>query len=63
YMIENEGITLSRDALLDSVWGVDYDGTDRTVDTTINRLRIKLAPSCDYIKTIRGLGYRFEVSI
>ena len=61
YMIENEGITLSRDSLLDSVWGLDYEGTDRTVDTTINRLRIKLAPSCDYIKTIRGLGYRFEV--
>lgn len=61
HMMENESITLSRESLLDSVWGIDYEGTDRTVDTTINRLRIKLSPNCDYIKTIRGLGYRFEV--
>jgi len=61
YMIENEGSVLTRENLLDQVWGYDYEGTDRTVDTHMNRLRIKLKESCNYIKTIRGYGYKFEV--
>lgn len=61
YMIDNEGSVLTRDNLLDNVWGYDYEGTDRTVDTHMNRLRIKLKESGDYIKTIRGYGYKFEV--
>lgn len=61
YMIENETQVLSRDKLLNNVWGFDYDGTDRTVDTHINRLRIKLKECGDYIKTVRGYGYKFEV--
>lgn len=61
YMIENECTVLSRDLLLNNVWGYNYEGTDRTVDTHINRLRIKLGTNCDYIKTVRGYGYKFEV--
>lgn len=61
YMIENERQILSRDKLLNSVWGFDYEGTDRTVDTHINRLRIKLKNCGDYITTVRGYGYKFEV--
>lgn len=61
YMIHNEGSVLTREHLLDHVWGFDYDGTDRTVDTHMNRLRIKLKESGYYIKTIRGYGYKFEV--
>jgi DNA-binding response OmpR family regulator len=62
YMIENESHVLTREQLISNVWGYDYDGTDRTVDTHINRLRIKLKDSGDYIKTVRGYGYKFEVS-
>jgi len=62
HLIKNNHIVLSRDNLLDAVWGHDYVGTDRTVDTTINRLRIKLGSSSHYIQTVRGLGYRFEVA-
>ncbi len=61
YMIENENRILSREQLLDYVWGYDYEGTDRTVDTHMNRLRIKLKSSGDYLKTVRGFGYKFEV--
>ncbi|NLI05639.1 MAG: response regulator transcription factor [Thermotogaceae bacterium] len=59
--VANSGITLTRDQLLDSVWGYDYQGTDRTVDTHINRLRSKLQEASEYIETIRGYGYRFGV--
>jgi len=52
--VSNSGITLTRDQLLDSVWGYDYQGTDRTVDTHINRLRSKLREASEYIETIRG---------
>ncbi len=62
YMIQNESQVLSRDQLLDHVWGYDYQGTDRTVDTHINRLRIKLRKSGSYIQTQRGYGYKFEVT-
>jgi len=61
YMIHNEKTVLSREQLLDNVWGFQYDGTDRTVDTHMNRLRFKLKDSGHYIKTIRGMGYMFEV--
>ncbi len=61
YMINNEKTVLSREQLLDNVWGFQYDGTDRTVDTHMNRLRFKLKGSSHYIKTIRGMGYMFEV--
>jgi DNA-binding response OmpR family regulator len=61
YMIENETTVLSRDALLNNVWGFDYEGTDRTVDTHINRLRMKLKTCGDYVTTVRGYGYKFEV--
>lgn len=61
YMIQNESRVLSRDQLLDHVWGYDYQGTDRTVDTHINRLRLKLKNCGSYIHTQRGYGYKFEV--
>lgn len=61
YLINNKDQLLSRDQLLDNVWGYDYIGTDRTVDTHINRLRSKLLDSGKYIKTVRGYGYTFEV--
>ncbi|MFA6628028.1 MAG: response regulator transcription factor [Bacilli bacterium] len=61
YFIQNEEKVLSRNQILDFVWGFDYDGIDRTVDTHINRLRTKLGKASDYISTIRGYGYKFEV--
>ncbi|GMQ58665.1 response regulator transcription factor [Vallitalea sediminicola] len=62
YMIQNEGQVFTRDQLLNNVWGYDYQGTDRTIDTHINRLRIKLKDCGHYIQTIRGYGYKFEVN-
>jgi len=62
-MIENKGIALSREQLLSRIWGYEYNGTDRTLDTHINRLRIKLEEKRNYIQTVRGFGYRFEVEI
>jgi DNA-binding response OmpR family regulator len=61
-LIENENQVLTRDQLLIKVWGYDYDGTERTVDTHMNRLRIKLKDIGDYIQTVRGYGYKFEVT-
>ncbi|WP_461205362.1 response regulator transcription factor [Clostridium sp. DL1XJH146] len=61
YMIQNEETVLSREMLLNNIWGYDYEGTDRTVDTHINRLRFKLDPCGKYIVTVRGYGYKFEV--
>lgn len=61
YLISNEGIALSRDTILDNVWGIDYYGDIRTVDTNIKRLREKLGPKASYIVTVRGSGYKFEV--
>ena len=60
-LTSNHDISLSRDQLLEKVWGYDYLGSDSTVDTHINRLRNKLGKSGGYIKTIRGYGYKFEV--
>jgi len=61
YLIKNKGIVLSRNALLDNVWGYSYDGDLRTVDTHIKRLREKLMDKSKFICTVRGTGYRFEV--
>ena len=60
YLADNEGIALSRDTILDNVWGLDYYGDLRTVDTNIKRLREKLGEKATYIITVRGSGYRFE---
>ncbi|MCR4430955.1 MAG: response regulator transcription factor [Tepidanaerobacteraceae bacterium] len=59
-LVENRGKIVSREQLLNQVWGYDYYGGLRTVDTHINRLRIKLGRKADAIATIRGFGYRFE---
>ncbi len=61
YLINNESIALSRDNILDNVWGIDYYGDIRTVDTNIKRLREKLLDKSSYIITVRGSGYKFEV--
>lgn len=60
YLITNEGIALSRDNILDNVWGIDYYGDIRTVDTNVKRLREKLLDKSSYIITVRGSGYKFE---
>ncbi len=60
YLVRNKGIVLSRDQILDNVWGYDYFGDDRTVDWQIKLLRGKLGDRRDCIKTIRGVGYKFE---
>ena len=60
YLINNTGIALSRDQILDSVWRFDYDGDARTVDTHIKKLRNKLGDKGAYIRTIRGIGYIYE---
>jgi len=61
YFVNNEGIALSRDQILNSVWDYDYFGDARTVDTHVKKLRLKLGSKGDYIQTIRGIGYKFEV--
>ena len=60
YLSENYGRALSREQILDKVWGYDYYGDLRTVDTHINRLRIKLNSKSDLVHTVRGYGYKFE---
>ncbi|MBR2406889.1 MAG: response regulator transcription factor [Clostridia bacterium] len=60
YLITNKGLALSRDKILDNVWKYDYDGDARTVDTHIKKLRSKLGEAGEMIKTIRGIGYKFE---
>lgn len=61
FLVSNEGIALTRDKILDNVWGMDYYGDIRTVDTNIKRLREKLLSKSEYISTVRGSGYKFEV--
>lgn len=61
YLSDNIDIALSRDTILDNVWGIDYYGDLRTVDTNIKRLREKLASKSNYIITVRGSGYKFEI--
>ena len=60
YMIQNKNIALSRDRLLSDIWGYDFFGDDRTLDTHIKLLRKQLGPCADKITTLRGVGYRFE---
>lgn len=62
YFIKNQKLALEREQILSAVWGYEYYGEDRTLDTHINRLRIKLGSCSSYIHTVRGVGYRFEVS-
>ncbi|MEJ2079034.1 MAG: response regulator transcription factor [Acidobacteriota bacterium] len=62
YLLKNKGRVLSRDRLLEQVWGYRYGGTTRTVDTHIQRLRDKLGPESDCIETVRGVGYKVEVA-
>lgn len=62
YFVENQGIALSREKILNSVWNYDYFGDARTIDTHVKKLRSKLGKRGDYIKTIWGMGYKFEVS-
>lgn len=62
FLMNNAGIALSRDKILDNVWRYDYYGDARTVDTHIKKLRAKLGDCGEYIKTIRGIGYKFEVT-
>ncbi|MBE5742209.1 MAG: response regulator transcription factor [Clostridiales bacterium] len=61
YMVNNKGIALSREKLLSDVWGYDFYGDDRTVDTHIKMLRSNLKEYRKYIVTLRGMGYKFEV--
>ena len=60
YLVENENIALSRDKILNNVWNYDYYGDSRTIDSHIKKLRHKLGKRGKYIKTMRGLGYKFE---
>lgn len=60
YLTKNKNILLSREQILDNVWGMDFFGIDRTVDTHIKSLRKKLGKYRNYIITLRGAGYRFE---
>ena len=60
YLMENEGIVLTRDQLLSKIWGYDFDGETRTVDVHIRTLRQKLGGASGYIETIRGVGYKME---
>lgn len=61
YFVENQGIALSREKILNNVWNYDYFGDARTIDTHVKKLRSKLGPKGEYIKTIWGMGYKFEV--
>lgn len=61
YFIENQGIALSREKILNHVWNYDYFGDARTIDTHVKKLRSKMGAKGDYIKTIWGMGYKFEV--
>ncbi|MCI9381216.1 MAG: response regulator transcription factor [Dorea sp.] len=61
YFIENQGIALSREKILNNVWNYDYFGDARTIDTHVKKLRSKLGEKGNYIRTIWGMGYKFEV--
>lgn len=60
YIIKNRGIIFSREQLLNEVWGFDFEGDDRVVDTLVKRVRKKLGKYSDMIKTVRGMGYIFD---
>ena len=61
YLIDNENIALSRDKILNNVWNYDYYGDSRTIDSHIKKIRHKLGKKGKYIKTMRGIGYKFEM--
>lgn len=61
YFLENKGIALSREKILNSVWNYDYFGDARTIDTHVKKLRSKMGDKGEYIKTVWGMGYKFEV--
>jgi len=60
YFVENKGIALSREKILNNVWNYDYFGDARTIDTHVKKLRKKMGEKGDYIKTIWGMGYKFD---
>lgn len=62
YFVKNQGVALSRERILNNVWNYDYFGDARTIDTHVKKLRSKMGKKGDYIKTIWGMGYKFEVS-
>ena len=61
YFLENQGIALSREKILNSVWNYDYFGDARTIDTHVKKLRSKMGDKGEYIKTVWGVGYKFEI--
>ncbi|WP_434309183.1 response regulator transcription factor [Hominifimenecus sp. rT4P-3] len=61
YFVENQGIALSRETILNHVWNYNYFGDARTIDTHVKKLRSKMGEKGDYIKTVWGMGYKFEV--
>ena len=61
YFVENQRIALSREKILNNVWNYDYFGDARTIDTHVKKLRSKMGECGNYIKTIWGMGYKFEV--
>ena len=61
YFMENQGIALSREKILNNVWNYDYFGDARTIDTHVKKLRAKIGKKGEYIKTIWGVGYKFIV--
>ena len=61
YLVNNENIALSRDKILNNVWNYDYYGDSRTIDSHVKKIRHKLGKKGKYIKTIRGIGYKFEM--
>ena len=61
YLLDNEKVALSRDKILNNVWNYDYYGDSRTIDSHIKKIRHKLGKKGKYIKTMRGIGYKFEV--
>lgn len=61
YLVDNTNIALSRDKILNNVWNYDYYGDSRTIDSHIKKIRHKLGKKGKYIKTIRGIGYKFEI--
>lgn len=63
YFIVNQGVALSREKILNNVWNYDYFGDARTIDTHVKKLRSKMGEKGDYIKTIWGMGYKFEVEV
>ena len=63
YFIANQGVALSRERILNNVWNYDYFGDARTIDTHVKKLRSKMGEKGEYIRTIWGMGYKFEVNV